>query len=141
MGLSESQPLAVMQLSVDDYDGSINGEIITEGLCDAMPLTWNITLNSDAPRFYNFFIDRTFQVRQLIGGAMDTSKVEAELKLIKVDRKHQALKFEVISDNTHSLPKFISFGKDLPKFEENYNYLQDYCADPKNRFKKHGGSK
>lgn len=36
LGLDKPQPIMTIQLSVDE-DGSIDGEFISEGLCDAMP--------------------------------------------------------------------------------------------------------
>lgn len=128
LGLDKLQPLVTIQLVVDD-DGSIDGEIISETLCDAMPLTWNITLNSDSPSLKNFVFAREFQVRQLINGAMDKSPVVATLKLVAEDHKHNSITFDIVSDATGTLPKQLTVAKDLPKFEENYNFLQDYCAN------------
>lgn len=133
LGLDKQQPLVTIQLVVDD-DGSIDGEIISEALCDVMPLTWNITLNSDSPSLKNFVFDRKFQVRQLINGTMDKSPVVATLKLVTEDRKHKSITFDVVSDATGTLPKQLTVAKDLPKFEENYNYLQDYCANSTKKF-------
>ncbi|OAT17091.1 hypothetical protein M977_04337 [Buttiauxella gaviniae ATCC 51604] len=133
LGLDISQPIVTVQLIVDK-DGSINGEIISETLCDDMPLTWNITMNSDSPSLKNFVFARTFEVRQLINGAMDKSPVVATLKLTEEDQKHNAITFEVVSDATGRLPKKLIFGKDLPKFDENYKFLQDYCAKSTAKF-------
>lgn len=127
LGLDKPQPLITLQFVVDS-DGSIDGGIISEGLCDALPFTWNITFNSDKPSLMNFFLDRKFQVRQLVGGAMDKSPILATLKLVEEDQKHKSITFNVIYDATGSLPKQITVAKNLPKFDENYNYLQDYCA-------------
>ncbi|MDR7345182.1 hypothetical protein J2X14_003625 [Pantoea alhagi] len=128
LGLNNNEPLVTIQMNVDD-DGSIDGEIISEGLCDGMPLTWSITFNGESPTFKNFVFARKFQVRQLVDGAMDKSPVVATLKLIEEDRKHKSLTFEVVDDPARMLPKKFTVAKDLPKFEENYKYLQEYCAD------------
>ncbi|HHH7828561.1 hypothetical protein WDK46_21115 [Escherichia coli] len=56
LGLDKPQPIMTIQLSVDE-DGSIDGEFISEGLCDAMPLTWNITFNNAPPSPLNFFCE------------------------------------------------------------------------------------
>lgn len=133
LGLDKAQPLVTIQLVVDD-DGSIDGEIISETLCDAMPLTWNITLNSDSPSLKNFVLARKFQIRQLINGTMDKSPVVATLKLVAEDHKHNSITFDVISDTTGTLPKQLTVAKNLPKFEENYNFLQDYCANSTKKF-------
>lgn len=127
LGLDISQPVLTVNLNVDK-DGSIDGNILSETLCESMPMTEIITLNSDSPSLKNFVFARTFEVRQLINGAMDKSPVVATLKLINEDQKHNAITFEVVSDATGMLPKKLIFGKDLPKFDENYKFLQDYCA-------------
>lgn len=125
LGLDKPQPIMTIQLSVDE-DGSIDGEFISEGLCDAMPLTWNITFNSVSPSIINFVFARKFQIRQLVSGAMDKSPVVAELKLVDEDHKHNSITFDVVNDFTGTLPKKITLAKNLPKFDENYEYLQSY---------------
>ncbi|EAB9380026.1 hypothetical protein CYI03_25405 [Salmonella enterica subsp. enterica serovar Give] len=60
---------------------------------------------------------------------MDKSPVVATLKLIEEDQKHKSITFEVVDDPARMLPKKLTVAKDLPKFEENYNYLQEYCAN------------
>ncbi|CAD5460795.1 hypothetical protein RJL04_004445 [Salmonella enterica subsp. enterica serovar Infantis] len=128
LGLDKPQSIMTIQLFVDK-DGSIDGEFISEGLCDAMPLTWNITFNSDSPSLINFIFARKFQIRQLVNGAMDKSPVVATLKLVDEDHKHNSIVFDVVNDSTGTLPKQITLAKNLPKFEENYKYLQSYCAN------------
>lgn len=133
LGLDKPQPLIIMQLAVAD-DGSIDGEIISEKLCDAMPLTRNITLNSDSPSLINFILDRRFQVRQLVNGAMDKSPVIAKLKLVAEDHKYNSITFDIVNDATGTLPKQLTVAKDLPKFEENYKFLQGYCDNKIEKF-------
>lgn len=133
LGLNKDQPLVIIQLAVDS-DGSIDGEIISEDLCDAMPITWNITLNSEPPSILNFLISRKFQVRQLIDGAMDKSPIVATLKMVSEDQKHNSITFDITNDATGTLPKQLTVAKGLPKFEDNYKYLQDYCADSTKKF-------
>lgn len=133
LGLDKRQPIVTIQLAVDN-DGSVDGEIISEKLCDAMPLTWNITLNSDSPSILNFVFARKFQVRQLENGTMDKSPVVATLKMVAEDHKHNSITFYVVNDATRSLPKQLTVAKNLPKFEENYKYLQNYCADSTKKF-------
>lgn len=133
LGLDKPQPLVTIQLVVDD-DGSIDGEIISEGLCDAMPITWNITLNSDSPSYTNFVLARKFHVRQLVNGSMDKSPVVATLKLATEDHKHNSITFNVIGDSTGTLPKQLTVAKNHPMFEENYEFLQNYCANSTQHF-------
>ncbi|WP_044177239.1 hypothetical protein [Phytobacter massiliensis] len=135
LGLNKDQPLVIIQF-IANPDGSIDGEIISEGLCDAMPITWNITLNSEPPSVINFIVPRKFQVRQLIDGSMDKSPIVATLKIVNEDRKHNSITFDITDDATGTLPKQLTVAKDLPKFEENYKYLQNYCADSTKKFYK-----
>lgn len=135
LGLNKEQPLVIIQF-IANPDGSIDGEIISEGLCDAMPITWNITLNSEPPSVINFIVPRKFQVRQLIGGSMDKSPIVATLKMIAEDRKHNSITFDITNDVTGTLPNQLTVAKNLPKFEENYKYLQNYCADSTAKFYK-----
>lgn len=135
LGLNKEQPLFIIQFIVNP-DGSVDGQIISEGLCDAMPITWNITLNSESPSVINFITPRKFQVRQLIDGSMDKSAIVATLKIVTEDRKHNSITFDITDDAAGTLPKQLTVAKDLPKFEENYNYLQNYCADSTKKFYK-----
>lgn len=133
LGLNNEEPLVTIQMDVDD-DGSIDGEIISEGLCDGMPLTWGITFNSESPTLKNFVFARKFQVRQLVDGSMDKSPVVATLKLVEEDRKHKSITFEVVDDPAGMLPKQLTVAKDLPNFQDNYNYLQEFCANSTKEF-------
>ncbi|HCU75243.1 MAG TPA: hypothetical protein DGS69_06770 [Acinetobacter baumannii] len=135
LGLNKDQPLVNIQF-IANSDGSIDGEIISEGLCDAMPITWNITLNSEPPSVINFIAPRKFEVRQLIDGSMDKSPIVATLKIVNEDRKHNSITLDITDDATGTLPKQLTVAKDLPKFEENYKYLQNYCADSTKKFYK-----
>ncbi|MBK5143432.1 hypothetical protein I2494_06810 [Budviciaceae bacterium BWR-B9] len=132
LGLDKSQPIVTIQLVVDE-DGSIDGEIISETLCDAMPFTWHISLTSNSPSLKDFVFSRNFYIRQLVNGSIDKSPVVATLKLVDEDRKHKSITFEVVNDATGMLPKQLTVGKDLPKFEENYKFLQKYCANSTKR--------
>lgn len=127
LGMHKQHPPVVIQMIVDD-DGSIDGEIISEGLCDGMPLTWYITLNSERPSVINFVFARKFYIRQQVDGAIDKGPIVATLKLVKEDRKHNSITFDVVDDPAGMMPKQLTVAKNLPMFEENYNFLQYYCA-------------
>lgn len=131
LGLDEKQTNIVLTLNVD-HDGGVEGEIMSEKICDALPITWIISFESESPNLKNIFIDRSFFVKQLHNGSME--KV-AELKLVNQNKKHRIITFKTISDATNSLPKFLTFGKDLPSYQEDFKNLSNYCADSPLRFR------
>lgn len=132
-GLDQDQPLIISQIIVNK-DGSILGEISSEGLCKAMPLTWDITLDSPPPKLWNYFVDRKFTIRELVNGKLRTSPPVAEVKLAHENQESPSLTFKVIWDKTNQLPKTFTLGKDLPSYKSDYDYLQQYCADVTEKF-------
>jgi len=93
--------------------------------CDALPITWIISFESKSPNLKNVFVDRAFFIKQLHNGDME--KV-AELKLVNQNKRYRTITFKTIRDTTNSLPKFLTFGKDLPSYEEDFKKLSDYCT-------------
>lgn len=130
LGLENQQPLMVMSIQTEK-DGSVTGEIMSEGICDALPLTWYINFDSDEPSWIDFFRDRRFKITQLHNGVTETVAV---LKLEHKNEKFGAITFEVIKDMTGILPSKIIFGKNLPEYKNDYKKLQDYCGDSPRRF-------
>lgn len=123
MGFDVEQPSMYMKMDVDDQN-NIEGEIISERLCDALPLTWYITIESIEPTISNLLFDRVFYVKQLHYGEMETV---AKMKLVKINKRYETIKFERIYDQTGAIPKYIVFGKNLPKLKEDKAKLSDYC--------------
>ncbi|ELY6345710.1 hypothetical protein SNQ56_002650 [Cronobacter muytjensii] len=129
-GLDVEQPKIVMSME-PDKDGSISGEILSEQICDALPLTWYINFQSETPSLLNLFIDRQFFITQLHNGKTQTV---ATLKLIGENKKFGAVTFKVIRDETKMLPYKITFGKNLPEYKNDYKQLKDYCGDSPRKF-------
>jgi len=130
-GLDKEQPNIVLTLNVD-HDGGVEGEIMSQEICDALPITWIISFESEPPSLKNLFVDRTFFIKQLHNGDMERV---AELELVNQNKRHQTITFKTIRDTTKSLPEFLTFGKDLPSYEENFKKLSNYCAGSSVRFR------
>lgn len=130
LGLDAQQPIIVMSMAADD-DGSITGEIMSEKICDALPLTWHINFQSNSPSWINLVKDREFNITQLHNGETETV---ATLKLDSKNEKFGSITFNVVSDKTGILPSSITFGKDLPEYESDYKKLQAYCGDSPRKF-------
>lgn len=130
LSLDVEQPKTVMSMETDK-DGSVSGAIMSEQICDALPLTWHIFFQSDTPSLLNLFTDRKFYITQLHNGETETV---ATLKLINENKKYGSLTFKVISDMTGVLPEKITFGKNLPAFKDDKKQLRDYCGDSSRKF-------
>jgi len=131
VGLDKDQPNIVLTIAVD-HDGGVEGEIMSQQICDALPITWIISFESDPPNLENLLVDRTFFIKQLHNSDME--KV-AELKLVNQNKRHQTITFKTIRDTTNSLPEFLTFGKDLPSYKGDFKKLSDYCAGSSMRFR------
>ncbi len=116
LGLDPSQPKMTLSMEASE-DGSASGEMMSEKICDALPLTWDIRLEADAPTFRDFFLNRKFYLKQLHEGRMQTVAV---LELINEDRKRGAMTFKVVGDGTGALPKQITLAKNLPQFKSDF---------------------
>lgn len=130
LGLDPSQPKITLSLGASE-DGSASGEIMSEAICDALPLTWSITLETDTPEFRDFFFNRKFYLKQLHDGRMQTV---ATLELVSEDRKHGSIKFKIVNDGTFALPKQITLAKNLPQYEEDFKELSNYCGESPMKF-------
>ncbi|SPP31210.1 hypothetical protein ARAF_0323 [Arsenophonus endosymbiont of Aleurodicus floccissimus] len=125
-----SAELGLLSIQAFD-DGSASGEIMSEKICDALPLIWYIKLETESPDFEEFFIDRKFYLKQLQKGRMQTVAV---LKLIHEDRKNGAIQFELIGDDTDVLPKRIVLAKNYPQYKSDFKELSNYCAESPKKF-------
>lgn len=129
-GLDFEQPKIILNLQVSD-DGSASGEILSEKICDALPLTWIISLEAEAPGLREFFFDRKFYLKQLREGKMQTVGV---LKLVNEDRKNASIAFSLVGGGMGALPEKIVLAKDLPQYEEDFKELSNYCAESPTKF-------
>lgn len=130
-GLDKEQPAVVLTMDVDN-DGGVEGEILSQQICDALPITWVISFESESPNLKNLFVDRSFFIKQLHNGDMEEV---AELKLANQNKRHQTITFKTIRDATGSLPAFLTFGKELPSYKTDFDKLSDYCAGSPKRFR------
>lgn len=130
-GLDKEQPTVVLTLDVD-HDGGIEGEIMSEKICDALPITWIISFESESPNLKNLLVDRSFFIKQLHNGDMEKA---AELKLVNQNKRHRTITFKTIRDTTGSLPQFLTFGKELPSYKEDFDRLSGYCSESPKRFR------
>lgn len=130
LGLDPSHPKMTLNMEAS-ADGSVSGEMMSEKICDALPLTWDIRLEADTPAFRDFFFNRKFYLKQLHEGRMQTV---AALELVNEDRKNGAIKFKVVGDGTGALPKQITLAKNLPQYENDFKELSDYCAGSTMKF-------
>ncbi|QGY30070.1 hypothetical protein [Pantoea cypripedii] len=128
-GLDINQPKMILNFDVSD-DGSVKGEILSKEICDALPITYVIILESGEPGIRDFFFDRKFYLEQLHEGKMQAVAV---LKLVKKDKKNSAIKFKVVGGGSF-LPKEITFGKNLPQYKDDFKVLSDYCAESPEKF-------
>lgn len=126
--LEENQPSILMIFDEID-DGSITGSILSNALCDAEPITFAIIIESDKPSIFNLFVNRVFTIKKLFHGKF-IKIIELEL----ISTKKNTIKFKKVYDVTGSLPEYIHLAKDLPKFEENWDEMEIYCAQSTRKF-------
>ncbi len=130
LNLDYDQPLITMSLHVDEHDGAITGEILSKRICDTLPLTWIISMESPEPNLGLFFIDRRFYLKQLKSGKMETV---ATLKLTKKEKNKIIL--ERVEDQWTILPKQVVLVKIHPYYHTDFEELSKYCAQSPERFR------
>jgi hypothetical protein len=134
LGISEG-PMIVMQMEISDND-EVFGEILSEKICDMLPITWVISIESPEPGFFRLFSKREFYIKQLRNNSME---IVAILTLQSIDRRKKTIELKTKYDPMKMLPDTLTLGKDLPKFEENFEVISSYCAQsPKKFYEKMG---
>jgi len=123
LGLDFSQPLITMELDVNEF-GEINGGILNKRACDAMPMTWDISIESPEPGLSTILFDRRFYIKQLRD---DKMQVVAEFKLSEADERKKVITFERVEDRWNILPETIRLAKNLPAYERDSKELSEYC--------------
>ncbi len=131
LGLDFAQPLITMELDVNEF-GEINGGILSKRACDAMPLTWDISIDSPEPGLSAIFFDRHFYIKQLKD---DKMQVVAELKISSTDERKKVITLERVEDRWNIFPEIIRLAKNLPAYERDSNELSEYCAGSFQRLK------
>ncbi|WP_318457250.1 hypothetical protein [Photobacterium leiognathi] len=130
LDLGFEQPKITMSLDVNEF-GEISGELLSKKVCDALPLTWIISMDSPEPGVSSFIFDRHFFLKQLKEGKMETV---AEFKLIHADDRKHVIELERIHDKWNVLPKTIKLAKNLPAYDDDFKELSEYCAESSQRF-------
>ncbi len=131
LGLDFEQPKITMSLHVNEF-GEVSGELLSKQVCDALPLTWIIAMQSPEPGLSSFIFDRPFFLKQLKGGEMETV---AEFQLVYADNRKNVIEFKRIDDKWNVLPKVIKLAKNLPAYGDDFKELSDYCAKSPQRFR------
>ncbi|RPB32590.1 hypothetical protein CYQ91_23540 [Vibrio diabolicus] len=131
LGLDFAQPLITMELEVNEF-GEINGGILSKRACDAMPLTWAISIESPEPGLSSIVFDRRFYIKQLND---DKMQVVAELKVSSVDERKNVITLERVEDRWNIFPEVVKLAKNLPAYERDTNELSDYCVGSFQRLK------
>ncbi|WP_341509381.1 hypothetical protein WAX88_15355 [Photobacterium damselae subsp. damselae] len=129
--LGFNQPRITMNLGVNEF-GEVNGEILSKKVCDTLPLTWVISMESPEPNLSSFFLDRKFYLKQLKSGKMETVAI---FKLTEIDDRKNTLLFERVEDRWGVLPKHIRLAKNLPSYDTDFKELSEYCAESPARFR------
>lgn len=130
LGLGFDQPRITINLDVDEF-GKVKGELLSKNICDALPFTWAISLESPEPELSLFLLDRRFYLKQLMGGKMQTV---AEFKLANLDNRKPVMILERVDDPQNILPRTIRLAKNLPAYDYDFKELSDYCVESTRRF-------
>ncbi|MGL1563031.1 hypothetical protein ACSTHQ_00730, partial [Vibrio parahaemolyticus] len=131
LGLGFEQPKITMSLDVNEF-GEVSGELLSKRVCDALPLTWIISMDSPEPGLSSFIYDRPFFLKQLKGGKMETV---AEFQLVRADERKHVIELKRIHDKWNVLPETIKLAKNLPAYDDDFKELSGYCAKSPQRFR------
>ncbi|WCE32086.1 hypothetical protein [Vibrio sp. SCSIO 43137] len=131
LGLDFEQPKITLSLSVNE-SGEVNGVILNKKVCDSLPLTWVISMESPEPSLSSLLFDRHFFLKQLKEGKMETV---AEFKLVYTDERKEVIEFERVEDRWNVLPKTVKLAKNLPAYDADFNELDNYCAGSQQRLR------
>ncbi|MEZ9524853.1 hypothetical protein [Enterovibrio norvegicus] len=131
LGIGFEQPKITMSIDVNEF-GELSGELLSKKVCDALPLTWIISMGSPEPGLKSFIFDRSFFLKQLKGGKMETV---AEFYLVHANDRKQVIELKRIHDKWNVLPETIRFAKNLPAYDDDFKELSDYCAESPQRFR------
>ncbi|MBE3671480.1 hypothetical protein BOO25_21445 [Vibrio navarrensis] len=131
LGLGFEQPKITMSLDVNEF-GEVSGELLSKKVCDALALTWIISMDSPEPDLSSFIFDRRFFLKQLRGGRMETV---AEFQLVYADDRQHVIELKRIHDRWNILPEKMKLAKNLPAYDDDFKELSDYCAESPQRFR------
>lgn len=131
LGLAYGQPKIVMRVEANDHD-EINGEILSEAVCEALPITWGILVESPEPGILNIFSKRKIYIKQVKNDLLETVAI---MEIKSVDSRKGMLRLKRIYDPLQILPEKVDLAKGLPAFDEDFNYLSEFCAESPQRYR------
>lgn len=123
-------PVLIMQLEANEHD-EISGEILSEEICEALPLTWVISVESPEPAVFGIFSNRRLYIKQLrnnrmeIVAIMDIEFLDARRGIVGLKTKHDPLGM---------LPDQMTLAKGLPEFDNDFKRISEFCAGSPRRF-------
>ncbi|MBK3882568.1 hypothetical protein GFK97_17760 [Pseudomonas stutzeri] len=134
--LPPDSPKIIIRLKSDAERGTVQGDVISEALCELQPITWIFYFDSKKPNLLSFGRTRDFQVSYLRAGIkVPIAIVRAEIQEPVDDM--QVLVLSLISSHVDSaLPHVFGVAKNLNAFDEDVEYLNERCADITMRFHK-----
>lgn len=131
LGLDDGQPKIIMQIDANDHD-EITGEILSERICEALPITWVISIESPEPGIFSLFSNRRFYIKQLRNNLMETVAI---MEITYLDSRKGTISLQRVADPLEILPKRISLAKNLPEFDNDFNHISEYCSESPQRFR------
>lgn len=131
LGLAYDQPKIIMQVDANEHD-EVSGEILSEDLCEALPITWKISIESPEPGILSLFSKRKLYIKQLRNNLMETVAI---MEIISLDDRKGTISLQRVVDPLEILPEKVSLAKDLPAFDDNFKEISEFCADSPKRFR------
>lgn len=131
LGFADEQPKIIMQVSVNEHD-EISGEILSEGLCEALPITWVVSIESPEPGIFSLFSNRKLYIKQLKNNLMETVAI---MEIISLDDRRGTVSLQRVADPLEILPVKVSLAKDLPAFDDDFKEISEFCADSPKRLR------
>lgn len=120
-----------MQVSVNERD-EISGKILSEDMCEALPITWVVSIESPGPGIFNLFSNRKLYIKQLRNNLMETVAI---MEITSLDDRKGTVILQRVADPLEILPEKVSLAKDLPAFDDDFKENSEFCADSPKRFR------
>jgi len=131
LGLAHDQPKIIMQVDANEHD-EISGEILSADLCEALPITWVVSVESPEPGIFSLFSNRKLYIKQLRNNLMETVAI---MEITSLDDRKGTVSLQRVADPLEILPEKVSLAKDLPAFDDDFKEISEFCADSPKRFR------
>lgn len=131
LGLEHGLPKIIMQIEANEHD-EISGEILSEAICEALPITWVISVESPEPGIFSLFSNRNLYIKQLRNNLMETVAI---MEITSLDSRKGIISLQRKADPLQILPEKLTLAKNLPAFDEDFNHLSEFCAESPKRFR------